>query len=172
MEHWEIVNGERSPIDLTEKGLWEGAVSYFRWCKENPKLIKRTLVSGKEAGKKVEEELERPYTIKGLCFHCGITEEYLYDIKNLKDKTNGFYLVAQQIINLIHTQNVEGAMIGQFNAPMTAKLLNMDTEEKSSTPVTVTIVQGTPALSNSENEILEKLESEKRDLENPKEQVA
>lgn len=170
MEHWEIVNGRRNTIDTTAQGLWGLAVSYFEWCKENPKILKKTITSGKKAGDKVDEEVERPYTIKGLCFHCGITEEYLHDLKNLKDKSSEYYIVITQIINLIHTQNVEGAMINQFNAMFTAKVLNMDTEERINTPVQISIIQGLPSLSNSENEIIEKLELEKEILKNTKEQ--
>lgn len=168
-QHWQVLNNGAIVVSNTPEDLWLNAIRYFKWCSENPIIRKRTLSSGKEAGKKVNEENERPYSIKALCLHCGIEEDYLRDIRN-GDKTDPYYKVVSAIIYLIYTQNYENALVGIYNPIFAAKALNMDKEEAPSSAVRVEIMGGLPELSKSENEILEKLELENRDLKIPKEQ--
>ncbi len=161
--HWKLVNDGDIVVHTSAEMLWQQAVSYFKWCDENPVTYKRVLTSGKEAGKKVVIEAPRPYTIKGLCLHCGILEEYLSDVRMMKEKGGLYYVVVSRIMYTIHVQITEYTMVGVFNPIFAAKLLNIETDDTPARPVKVEIItQGIPALSNSESEILEKLE-----LENP-----
>lgn len=168
MNHWEIVNkGVYIKAD-TPMDLWERALHYFEWCDNNPIETKRTLTSGKQAGQVVVNQSTRPYTLKGLCLHCGIDEEYLRDVRNSQDKASGYYIVVSKILYLIYVQNAEHAMIGEFNPIFTAKMLNIDKEEAPPGAIKVEIVQGLPELSDSENSVLEKLEMEKPLFKNDK----
>ena len=167
MEHnWEVVNGGDIVISNTPKELWDGACRYFAWCDMNPIVRKITLRAGKEAGRKVEEETQRPYTIKGLCLHCGIMEEYLREMRNLADKANLYYIVASKIMYVIYDQHQTLATVGVYNPIFTAKVLNMDNEDVPVSAIRIDIVTGLPELSTSENEILEKLELENEQMEN------
>lgn len=168
--HWEIVNGARDVNSNTPQDLWKYAAEYFKWCDDNPVTVKRTLTSGKDAGRKVNVESPRPYSIKALCLHCNIMEEWLRDIRQSKDKTSDFYIVVSKILYIIFIQNLEYATIGVFNPIFTAKVLNMEKDDTPTSAITVNIVDGIPELSKSENEILEKLELENRRSENDKEQ--
>jgi hypothetical protein len=162
MEHWEVLNNgqQMTPNDAEE--LWEVAASYFKWCDDNPVKYKRAALSGKQAGQMFEVTATRPYTLRGLCMQCGITEDYLIDCITANDKASLYYQVAKRIQYVIHTQNLENAMVGIFNPIMTAKVLNLEKEEAPVSTVRVEMVGGLPELANSENEILEKLNSEKR----------
>lgn len=159
--HWEVVNNGGIVVSNTPEELWANACAYFKWCDENPLKTKRTITSGKTAGNKVEDENPRPYSIKGLCLHCGILEEYMRDIRNSKDKQSLYYIVVSKIMYIIYIQNLELATVGVFNPIFTSKVLNMDKDDTPTSAVRVEIVtQGIPELLNSENEILRKLELE------------
>lgn len=156
MEHWEVMSVSHN----TPEGLWEAAEKYFYWCQENPIEIKRTLMSGNRAGNEIKTTRIRPYSLKALCLHCGVTEDYFQSVRETKAKDSLYYIVVSKILYNIWVQNYEMAMIDEFNPIMTAKVLGMDKEEIQHGSIKIEIVQGLPQLSESENEILEKLESE------------
>lgn len=155
-QHWEVI----AESFTTAEGLWQKACNFFMWCDLNPIEINRTLASGKGAGTPVKTKQIRPYTIKGLCIHLGIDEEYLKDLCETKDKSDLYYIVASRIKYVIYVQNQEMAMIGEFNPIFTSKVLAMDRNETPNKKIVVELVQGVPPLSNSENEVLEKLDLE------------
>lgn len=172
MEHWEIVNNGQIVIDTTAEELWENACSYFKYCDDNPIMTKGTVTAGKDVGKLYNIQKKRPYTIRGLCLQCGIVQEYLNDMKSIKAKDSEYGIVVDRILNIIHTNNLEHAMTGEFNPQLTARVLNMDKEEIGVSAPKVEFIYGLPPLAISENEILEKLESQTDNGENTKEQFS
>ena len=164
-QHWEVLNSGAVVVSNTPEDLWLNAIKYFKWCSDNPIVRKRTLVSGKEAGKLVKEEQERPYSIKALCLHCGITEEYIRDIRSSEDKSNVYYQVVSKVLYLIYTQNLENATVGIYNPIFVSKVLNMEKDDIPTKGITIEIMGGLPELSTSENEILKKLEDENPGME-------
>lgn len=168
--HWDIVNQNRNVISSTALSLWENAVMYFNWSKDNPIKNKRTITSGKEVGRIVVTEDTRPLSVKALCLHCNISEEWLRSIRQTKDKESEYYIVVSKILAIIYTQNLEMATIGVFNPIFTAKVLGMEKDETPNSSIKISIVGGLPELSKSENEILEKLELENQKTENAKEE--
>lgn len=168
--HWEIVNSGKICVSSSPEGLWANAVSYFTWCDEHPIETKVALTAGKGAGSQVIKESKRPYSIKGMCLHCGILEEQIRDIRSTKDQSSLYYAVVSKILYIIYIQNLEMATIGEFNPIFVSKVLNMEKDESPTGAITVNVVQGLPELSKSENEILEKLESDIQNRENTKEQ--
>ena len=166
MDHWEHLYMGAGKTPNTPEELWELACDYFRWCNENPIQTKRTLQTGKEAGKKMEIEHPRPFSIKALCLHCGIFEDYLQDCRAMEDKSNMYYIVASKILYLIYVQNTEYAMVDVYNPMFTQKMLNMDKPEENNNGIRIEIVQGLPKLLTTEEEILKNLESENPDVWN------
>ena len=164
--HWEILSRGQVVVSNTPEQLWENAVSYFKWCEENPIKNKKSIASGAKAGTTMTETMTRPFTVKALCLHCGILEDYIRTIRQTKDKTSLYYNVMTKILYIIYIQNQELATVGVFNPIFTAKILNIDTEERSTTPIKIEIVQGLPVLSESENEVLSNIENENRVFEN------
>lgn len=162
LELWEMLDNGSIETPQNEQELWNGAKGYFKYCDANPIINKMTIMVGKDAGKKIDKETARPYSIKGLCLYCGITEEWLKDIRKTKKKDSMYHLITSRIFYVIYVQNLELAMTGIYNPIIVAKVLGMDNDDASvAGPVTVNIVSGLPILSNSENEVLEKLELEK-----------
>lgn len=163
--HWDI----DMKTSETPRDLWRNAIDYFKWCDMNPIKPKKTVMAGKEAGKKVDVELIRPYTVKGLCLHCGITEEYLKDMR-MTPKESEPYLIISRILMNIYVQNQEMAMVGEFNPVFTAKVLNLESEDDVPRKVMIEYVGDLPGLANSENEILEKLNLENVEFEKLKDE--
>lgn len=158
--HWEILKSGRNVVTNTPQELWEAAIEYFKWCDEHPIKIQKMISVGKEAGTPYYESKRRPYTVKGLCLHCGITERYLEDISKTKSADSEYVFVVSRILYAIATQNIEMALIGEYNPILVSKLLNIDREEAPSSSVKILIDRGTPTLSTSEKEILQKLDLE------------
>lgn len=168
--HWEIVLNSANIVSDTPQKLFENGINYLKWCDENPIVLSRTLLSGKEAGKKVDIEKVRPYSIKGLCLHCNITEEYLIDVRNFKDKSNDYYVVVTKLMYLIYVHNLEHGMVDEFNSILTGKVLSIDVQEVPTSGVKVEVVNGLPELYDSEIQVLEKLDMEKPGWINEKDQ--
>lgn len=165
-EHWE----KMSVTHHSAEELWENAVAYFKWSDENPIGIKKVLMSGNRAGTPADTTRRRPYSLKALCLHCGLTEEFFRDVRNTKDKESIYYIVVSKILYNIWVQNYEGAMIDEFNSIMTMKTLGLDKEEVPTGTIKVEIVHGLPELSENENQILEKLELENKLFDDSKDQ--
>lgn len=159
-QHWQVVNSGQTTVSSTPKELWDNACKYFKWCDDNPVATKKTAMSGREVGKVISVEQPRPYSIKALCLHCGILEEYLRDLRKSKDESSMYYIVVSKILYIIYIQNMEYATLDVFNPIFTSKILGMEPDDSGSRGITVTVMQGLPELSKSENEILEKLELE------------
>lgn len=164
-QHWKIVNSAQVAIDSSAEELWENAASYFLWCDSNPIISKRVINVGKEAGKNLNTEHARPYTVKGLCLHCGISEEYVSEIRHTKNKESEYYFIVQRIMYIIYTQNQEMATVGLFNPVFVARVLNMGEEVKEGGTIKIELVNGLPPLASSESEILKMLDSENKDNE-------
>lgn len=157
--HWEAIANETGNPILTPEGLWKGAIEYFKWCDLNPIKAKRTVTTGKGIGTKVEVEFIRPYSLRGMCLHVGVTEEYIRDMR-ATNKSEIPYLVASRILMNIWVQNTEMAMVGEFNAQFVAKLLNLESYDDTPQRVVIEYVGDLPELSNSESQVLEKLKLE------------
>lgn len=170
-EHWERIDKHQTTFTTPEM-MWQMAKEYFTWNKANPIKIPKVLSSGKESGKEIIITKIRPLSIQAFCFGCGILPEYLKDITKTKATESNYYKVTVAIINIIRTQNIEMAMIDEFNPIFTAKILGLEKEEVPTGGVTITHVyqKGDMKLSNSENELLEKVREEKSKKENSIEQ--
>lgn len=167
---WErLVNGIYYTSNTPEE-LWKNAIAYFKWCDENSIIMGKSVGSGTQAGVTVTDTMPRPYTVKGLCLHCGVTEEWLASVKATPRSTNDFHMVVNKIMYIIDTQITEYALTGVFNPVFSYKILGMDKVESAQQPITIEIVEGktAPQLANSEgqvNGLRLSAELEKRDLE-------
>ena len=161
-QQWEVVDMYRDIRSDTPEMFWENAISYFRWCKENPIEVKKTSYSGKDAGKPFMIELPVMYTIRGLCLHCNVMEEYLKDMRNCKETAPDWYQVVSKVLYIIHDQNMTYAALDLFNPILVGRLHNIDKEEPTAGNVIIEHTQGLPALSKNEDEVLKKLELENK----------
>jgi hypothetical protein len=169
--HWELIDWENLQVAATPQQLWTKMRQYFKESDLNPIVIPRTVINGRNAGQEVYEKRIRPYSVKAMCMHCGITEEYINDV--LSGPDGEWKTVLKTGLMLIYTQIYEMGMLGEFSPIFAAKAIAMDKEDTGPQKVTIEYVGDLPPLAKSENEILEnmKLENGKLrmiDVENPK----
>lgn len=163
-EHWEVLMERGVVVSNTAEELWDAACRYFQWCKDNPIITSKNIASGNNAGGVYSDETVRPFSVKALCLHCGIMEEYFADLRNNNDPTNEWYIVVSRILYIIYTQAYEMSAIGVFNAGLTVKVMNFEPEQAKTRTLNVRIVKDPELkalpLSTSENDVLKLLEKE------------
>jgi hypothetical protein len=113
-------------IESPEK-LWELFVSYERSVKDNPRY--KVEYVGKD-GERVETPLERPLTMEG--FECFVMENTRITYPDLTEYFEGknesyadYFPISARILRKIRHDQIEGGMVGQFNASITARLNNL-----------------------------------------------
>lgn len=165
-ELWQVVNNGATQISVTPEQLWRSACDYFQWVDEHPIITRRTIQVGKDAGKKYEVEYKRPYSISGLCLHCGFSERYIIDINDTHDKESMWFRTMEKIVLIIGNQNLDGAMVDLYNPLIVSKVLKLDKlGDANDKPSRVEIVDSTSnKLARSETEVLEQLDFEKVEL--------
>lgn len=103
--------------------LWKAATEYFEWCAGNP-WEKKDWV-GKD-GDEIYRELERPFTLTGLCLYLDCSSSYFRSFKStLQEKDKDFLTIITRIEETIYTQKFEGAAVGVFNANIIARDLGL-----------------------------------------------
>ena len=146
-------NGKKRKFPTSE-ALWEAACDYFAWCDDNPWRIEKT----KKKGKKKEIETtptQRPYTIAALCMYLGVNSAYLNEIKD-----EDYSEVITCIKQVIETNQLEGAMVGAYNANIVSRIngltdkLDLESQgEKLQAVIQVQVVNTGIPLASSEDEI-------------------
>lgn len=110
----------RDKLFSTPELLWEAAKEYFQWCDNNP-ILKEDYV-GKDA-LRVKRELQRPYTISGLCIYIDASREWWVKFKQNADKD--FLLILTRIEEIIYSHKFDGATVGVFNQSIIARDLGL-----------------------------------------------
>lgn len=120
-QFWKLGNPGRDKTFATPEELWGKACEYFQWCDEHP-IIQKDWV-GKDADE-VEREKPVPYTLDGLCFYLGITDDTLRNYG--KEKGYELYFgVYTRIMQVVRAQKFTGAAVGLFNASIIARDLGL-----------------------------------------------
>lgn len=162
-QHWMKVSNSGWTSSETPDSFLQKATEYFKWCDDNPIKSKRTLTSGKTQGAKVEMEFVRPYTIKGLCIHCNIPEKFLIDISKTYNPEERWRIVVEKVLMIIYNQNLEGGIVDMYNPVIISKILNLEKpEDNRNVSIRVEVIKSdSEQLANSENQVLQMLDSEK-----------
>lgn len=114
--------GKHKYIDTPEK-LWELFVEYRKDVKDHPR--QRMVYVGKDGDEK-REPLERPLTMEGF-------ENYVADqpdmpmglehyFANSNDEYKEYCTICSRIKKAIRQDQIEGGMVGQYNASITQRL--------------------------------------------------
>lgn len=109
--------------------LWEKFVDYCDWVDGNPWQLKTGSSSIDDRGKDSKTNVlrqevrpvQRAYSLYGFCAFAGIHTKWATFKKNYSDKI-GFLPVMEQIENVVCAQQLDGALINQFNGNIVARL--------------------------------------------------
>lgn len=119
-------------IETPEK-MWELFEAYKKEVKDNPR-VKHVFV-GKD-GNSDFERLERPLTIEGFenwCFQNEIISDLGDYFSNKNEAYTDYSTICMRIRKAIRQDQIEGGMVGQYNASITQRLNNL--VEKSQTQI-------------------------------------
>lgn len=130
---WQIrtVHGRGKIFGGDGSTLWEEACKYFDWCDRKP-WERVELVKYMGEAEEANVPLGRPYTMDGLTVYLGVSKSYFRSAKsNLKDKKEAGKIstdeielmeVIERLEAVVRTQQIEGAMVGVFNANLASRL--------------------------------------------------
>ncbi len=127
---WQVAKspvGGRPRKFKSPQELWNKALEYFRWVDDNPWQRKNASNAVNTAGLNTSNHLNqnvqlfpRAYTLYGLCAYIGMTK--WADFKKSYIDRKGFSEVIYAIENIVTAQQVDGAMIHQFDSNLVARL--------------------------------------------------
>jgi hypothetical protein len=113
--------GHGKYIETPEK-MWEYFEAYRAGVKANPRT--KTVFPGKDAIPQ-HEPLERPLTLEGFenwCADAGIIEDLSNYFANTKGNYSDYSTICSRIRRVIRQDQIEGGMVGQYNASITQRL--------------------------------------------------
>ena len=113
--------GNGKYIETPEK-MWEYFEAYRSQVKANPRT--KTVFPGKDAIPQ-REPLERPLTLEGFenwCADAGIIEDLSNYFANTKGNYSDYSTICSRIRRVIRQDQIEGGMVGQYNASITQRL--------------------------------------------------
>jgi hypothetical protein len=102
--------------------MWEYFEAYRAGVKSNPRT--KTVFPGKDAIPQ-HEPLERPLTLEGFenwCADAGIIEDLSNYFANTKGNYSDYSTICSRIKRVIRQDQIEGGMVGQYNASITQRL--------------------------------------------------
>ena len=111
--------GKHKYIETPEK-MWELFEAYRKNVKDNPRKVYE--FHGKDGEERIKP-LERPLTIEGFscfCHDLGITIKHY--LVNTDDAYNDYRTICSRIKEQIRQDQIEGGMVGQYNASITQRL--------------------------------------------------
>ena len=119
----------RPPRFKNPSELWEKFIEYCDWVDDNPWQLKSGVSSIDDRGvddrsnhlRQEVRPMQRAYTLYGFCAYAGINYKWANFRQNYVEK-QGFRQVIDQIENVVCAQQVDGAMINQFNGSLVARL--------------------------------------------------
>lgn len=120
-ELWEIRKFGRPPAFDSPQEMWDRAVVYFKWCKENQLVETKAFSFQGEATYGYVPHM-RAMTLEGLCAHLNIGVSTWHDYKKKPD----FSDVTEAIQNIMTEQKFTGAAAGFLNANIIARDLGID----------------------------------------------
>ena len=106
----------------TPERMWELFLAYVQDVKSQPRY--KFVFVGKD-GKKDREELERPLTMEGFELYVAdlqvITDLSDY-FENKQGRYDAYVPICSRIRKAIRRDQIEGGMVGQYNASITQRL--------------------------------------------------
>jgi hypothetical protein len=128
-------------IETPEK-MWQLFEAYKKDVKDNPR-VKHVFV-GKD-GNSDFERLERPLTMEGFenwCFQNEIISDLGDYFSNKNEAYTDYSTICLRIRKAIRQDQIEGGMVGQYNASITQRLNNLKEQTENIDHVKIEAITG------------------------------
>ena len=125
--------GKNKYIETPDK-MWELFEAYKKDVRDNPRI--KVEYVGKD-GERVNTPLIRPLTIEGFenyVADLGIIQDLGDYFANSNKKYNDYSTICTRVRKAIRQDQIEGGMVGQYNASITQRLNNL--KEQTETTIT------------------------------------
>jgi hypothetical protein len=133
-------NGREKKISSPEK-LLQKACEYFEYCDKHPWKKNEAIKSGDKVGKIIKIPIQCPYTIEGLCVHTGISKRTFERYEACED----YCAVTTHVREIIEANQLEGAIVGVYNANIIARKLGLtekiESKQEIIFPTTINIIK-------------------------------
>ncbi len=107
----------------TPERLWDIFKEYRDYVKSRPRT--NHVFVGKD-GNDARQELERPLTMEGFRVYCFENHSCVKQYFDNADKRyNDYITICSYIKDIIRQDQIEGGMVGQYNASITQRLNNL-----------------------------------------------
>lgn len=131
---------------FTPSQLYERALDYFKYVRNNPIVTKQLITAGQRAGEVVELEKPRLPTIKELCLHLGVNSNY---INHLVDQVEGkedeiskqYSIIITCIKDTIEVDWTQKAAVREYDSVFMSKLLGLSDKVEHSGEIKNTVTQ-------------------------------
>ncbi len=134
----------RDKVFATPDVLWEACCEYFEWCDAHPWLRQEAIKSGPDAGRLIDVPTARPYTLSGLSLYLGRHEKFWSNFRLQRAQDEDFHDIIARVDMIIETQQLEGAMVGVFTAPIVARKLGLTEKTEVNATARVDHVAASP----------------------------
>lgn len=128
------INMAKKKYIETPQKMWELFEVYRKEVKDNPRVIYDFV--GRD-GNEVAKRLERPLTMEGFKEYCygevGCIEQYF---ENRESRYDEYVGICTRVRNIIRRDQIEGGMVGQYNASITQRLNNLKEQTENKTTIT------------------------------------
>ena len=122
--------GRTKYIESPDK-LWQHFEAYRKQTKSNPR--RKMVFVGKD-GNKDYELLETPLTMEGFenwCADNDILQDLGHYFENRDGRYSDYVAICSRIKRAIRQDQIEGGMVGQYNASITQRLNNLIDKQES-----------------------------------------
>ena len=112
----------RNALFTEPQQLWDACVEYFDYMDSRTDWDGQNWV-GKD-GEEVIVKKKVPYTLSGLCLFLDVSPIYLNEFEKSETFKNNpdFSIVLTRVRQIIQTQQIDGGLLGYFNASLTARI--------------------------------------------------
>lgn len=103
--------------------VWEQKLKeYFEFMKTQTWIKYEAIKSGDRAGELIPIPTNTPMTRKNLCIFAEISEETLRNYASNKEGYENHFEVTTHALNIIDNNQIEGAIVGVYNANIVARI--------------------------------------------------
>jgi hypothetical protein len=138
----------------SEDEIWTHFLEYKQDVKSNPRHVSDYV--GKD-GNEVLKPLERPLTIEG--FENFVYDKYKINIHDYlyssDDRYKPFSTVCSRIKRVIRQDQIEGGMVGQYNASITQRLNGLKEQVENNTNHNIQVLSIDPLNDTTDNSTTE-----------------